>query len=421
MLLEKITVSKDANGVPDKLYIVKTDYTHIENAEQSLIETERKFRFISENISDFISIHDTDWRFNYASPSIKNILGYEPDEILSFSGFDLLHPDDVKRTVDQGFEPLIEEKKETQLRYRMRAKNNEYKWVETYAKPVVDHQGQTSSIISSTRDISDQIIAENLLKASVVEREQLLVELEQSLAKERELSELRSMFVSTASHQFRTPLTVIQSGVEIMEMYLEDLPSEKQQRFQRQFKKIQGEVERLQYLMNDILVLGRANAARTPFQPQSYNLVEFCRSIIEEKYNNRYADDRKILFSVSGKQQPVEFDHKLIGHAIENIINNAYKYSEAGNLGFDVVFNDQDVKISVTDAGMGIPEEDLKNLFQPFYRASNTSDFEGTGLGLAIMKEFVDKHSGKIFVTSILNKGTTINVILPIKQNNPPL
>jgi PAS domain S-box-containing protein len=419
MLLEKITVSKDKDGNPEKLYIVKTDYTHIENAEQSLIETERKFRFISENISDFISIHDPDWHFTYASPSIRNILGYEPEEILGLGGFDLVHPDDVRRTLDDALQPIVLERKETQLRYRMKAKNGEYKWVETYSKPVIDYKGETSSIISSTRDVTDQVNAENLLKSSVIEREQLLVELEQSLAKERELNELRSMFVSTASHQFRTPLTVIQSGVEIMEMYLEDLPGEKQQRFQRQFDKIQGEVERLQYLMSDILLLGRANAARTPFQPQTGDLIEFCKQIIEEKYNNRYPEDRKIYFSVSGNLQPVDFDPKLIGHAIENIISNAYKYSEEGNLGFDLFFTDTEVKIAISDPGIGIPEEELKNLFQPFYRATNTNEIEGTGLGLAIMKEFVDKHSGKIFVTSILNKGTTVNVILPIKQNHP--
>lgn len=419
MLLEKLTVSKDKNGKPDKLYIVKTDYTHIEHAEQSLIETERKFRFISENISDFISIHDADWNFTYASPSVRNILGYEPDEILGLGGFDLVHPDDINRTLADALQPILMERKETQLRYRMKAKNGDYKWVETYSKPVLNFKGETSSIISSTRNVTDQVDAENMLKNHVIERERLLIDLEQSLIKERELNELRSMFVSTASHQFRTPLTVIQSGVEIMEMYLEDLPAQKQERFQRQFKKIQGEVERLHYLMSDILVLGRANAARTPFQPETCDLINFCQQIIEEKYNNRYEENRKINFSVSGKIQPVDFDPKLIGHAIENIISNAYKYSEKGNLAFDVFFTGPEVKISISDPGMGIPEEDLKNLFQPFYRATNTNDIEGTGLGLAIMKEFVDKHNGKIFVSSILNKGTTVNVILPIKQKIP--
>ncbi|MCY7422264.1 MAG: PAS domain S-box protein [Chitinophagaceae bacterium] len=529
MILEKITVGKSVKDEADKLYIVKTDYTHIENIERSFIESERKFRFISENIGDFISIHDPDWNFNYASPSVKNILGYEPEEMMGMSGFDLVHPDDMLKTLDELLQPLVLNHKETQLRYRLKARDGNYKWVETYSKPVVDTRGETTSIISSSRDVTDQVDAENRLKTSeeqyrllsensndviatynldgaftyvspsclqvlgyeasellgkspglilakddsnrsvldnsifkikedkepvtfiykaltkngnekslevvlqpiiknniliaiqaasrdVTERESLLLELEQALAKERELNELRSMFVATASHQFRTPLTVIQSGVEIMELYLEDLPDNKQVRFQKQFTKIQGEVERLEFLMSDILLLGRANAARTPFNPETEDLVTFAQAIVDDKYNNRYGDDRKVLITISGPQVQVDFDKKLIGHAIENIISNAYKYSDKGNLMLAITFAKTQVKIQVTDKGIGIPAEDVKNLFQPFYRATNTSEIDGTGLGLAIVKEFVEKHNGKIFISSKLNKGTTVSVILPLKQ-----
>jgi PAS domain S-box-containing protein len=416
IILEKLVVGKDDHGNANKLYIVKTDYTDVENAEQSLLETERKFRFISENISDFISIHDPDGNFTYASPSIQNILGYQPNEILGLGAFDLIHPEDMLKTMDQALQPIVIDKKEVQLRYRMVAKDGNYKWVETYSKPVIDSKGQTSSIISSTRDVSDQVIAEQKLKDSVAEREKLLVELEQSLAKERELNELRSMFVSTASHQFRTPLTVIQSGVEIMEMYIEDLPELKQEKFQKQFNKIQMEVNRLHYLMNDILLLGRANAARTPFHPEALDVVEFCREIIDNKYNNRYSDERSIVMAVTGEPTLVDFDPKLLGHAIENILSNAYKYSYEGHLFLDVQFKELQVQIHITDQGIGIPEDDLKNLFQPFSRAANTKDIEGTGLGLAIVQEFIEKHRGKINIDSKLNKGTTVSVILPVKQ-----
>lgn len=529
MILEKLVVGKDKEDNANKLYIVKTDYTHIENAEQSLLEKEKKFRFISENISDFISIHDTDWNFTYASPSIKNILGYEPHEVLGIGGFELVHPDDLLRTLDEALEPIVLEKKEAQMRCRMRAKDGTYKWVETYSKPVIDSKGETSSIISSTRDVTDQVIAENKLKESeeqyrllsensndviaiynlngefsyvspscrqvlgyepeellgkrplafisrtkeeaklaeaeidrlvftkstgkiihkintksgeertleiwikpifkggnlsciqaasrdVTEREKLLVDLEESLAKERELNELRSKFVSTASHQFRTPLTVIQSGVELMEMYIEDLPEIKQEKFQRQFKKIQSEVERLQDLMNDVLVLGRANAARTPFNPKKSDLVSFCKEIIENKYNNRYPASRSIILNITGKPLLADFDSKLLAHAIENILCNAYKYSEKGNITFDLHFSKSEVTLNITDEGMGISEEDIKNLFQPFHRGTNALEIDGTGLGLVIVKEFIEKHNGKIILTSKLNKGTTVSVILPIKQ-----
>ncbi len=528
MILEKLVVSVDKEGDADKLYIVKTDYTNIENAEKSLIETQRKFQFISENLSDFISIHDPDWNFTYASPSVKNILGFDPQEILGLGGFDLVHADDLLAILDHSLNPIVFEKKETQFRYRMLSKDGAYKWVETYAKPVINAKGEISSIICSTRDVTDQTNAENRLKESeeqyrlisensndligihnldkefiyvspsckqvlgfdadeligkkpqdvylkkeandtlvvneanevisqkkerkyisaiitkngeekllevwlkpifkgeelvalqsasrdVTEREKLLKDLEQSLEKERELNELRAKFVSTASHQFRTPLTVIQTGVEIMEMYIEDLPKEKQQKFQKQFVKLQEEIDRLSYLMNDVLLLGRANAGRTPYEPIISNLTNFCKSILENKYNNLYPPDRQVVLSVLGNEVPISFDPKLLDHVIENILNNAYKYSTEGNLLFDIVYEEKKVNLRIADQGIGIPEDDIKNMFQPFYRAKNTYEFEGTGLGLSIVKEFVEKHGGNIFLASKLNKGTSVSVILPIE------
>lgn len=400
MLLEKVTVVTDEDGEADKVYIVKTDYTHIENAEQSLIESERKFRFISENITDFISIIDNDGRFLYASPSAEKVLGYSPEELIGEGSIYVIHPDDVPKFIEDVLEKAVFEKKESQLRYRILSKNGQYYWVETYFKPIIDAKNETTSIICSTRDVT--------------EREQLMKDLQLALEKERELNELRSQFVSTASHQFRTPLTVIQSGVELMELYLENLPNEKQAPFKKQFHKIQDEVIRLQDLMNDVLLLGRADARRTPFSPTLNNLVQFCQQLVESKYNNRFVENRQVLIEVSGNEQLVNFDTKLLDHALENILSNAYKYSDEGNIYMHLKFDYEQVTIAITDKGIGIPETDLVNLFQPFYRAANTTEIEGTGLGLSIVKEFIDKHGGQIFVVSELNKGTTVNVILPL-------
>ena len=248
------------------------------------------------------------------------------------------------------------------------------------------------------------------------ERERLMHDLEKALQKERELNELRSSFIATASHQFRTPLTVIQSGVEIMNMYLEDFSEEKRKPFDKHFKRIETEVSRLQDLMNDVLLLGRTDAKRTPFHPQSMDLVDFCTNLIENRYNNRYPNDRKIILSIEGKKQLVEFDPKLLHHSLENILSNSYKYSTAGNIQFKIKFEFETVNIHITDHGIGIPEKDLSNLFQPFYRASNSSDIQGTGLGLSIVKDFIDEHHGQIFVMSEVDKGTTVTISLPLKN-----
>ena len=251
----------------------------------------------------------------------------------------------------------------------------------------------------------------------VSEREKIMQVLEQSLLKERQLNELRSGFISNASHQFRTPLTIIQSGIEIMDIYLEGLPAEKRKPFYKQFGRIHGEVARLQELMDDILFLGRSDAKRNPFNPELNNLVEFCNELVQNKYNLRYADNRKTLLTVTGQQQLVNFDQKLIGHSIENILSNAYKYSQTGNINMHIAFEEDTVVITISDKGIGIPESDLANLFQPFYRAGNTGEIDGTGLGLSIVKNFIEEHNGQITVASELGKGTAVTISLPLKSN----
>ena len=360
-------------------------------------------RYITENSNDVIAIYNLNGEFTYVSPSCRQVLGYEPEELLGKRPFEFISRNkEEARAAFNEINNLISTKKTEKIIHKIITKSGEKRILEIWVKPIFKEQ-ELVSLQATSRDVT--------------EREKLLIELEESLAKERELNELRSMFVSTASHQFRTPLTVIQSGVELMEMYIEDLPGKKQEKFQRQFNKIQSEVDRLQYLMSDVLLLGRANAARTPFNFKRADLVKFCKDIVENKYNNRYPQNRSILLSLEGKPAPVDFNSKLLEHALDNILSNAYKYSKKGNPEFKLDFKKDEVSIHITDHGMGIPEEDQKHLFQPFHRASNTSDIEGTGLGLAIVKEFIEKHSGKINVASTLNKGTTVSVILPIKQN----
>lgn len=250
----------------------------------------------------------------------------------------------------------------------------------------------------------------------VTEREILLQEVQQALEKEKQLNALRNIFISTASHQFRTPLTIIQSSLDIMDMYVEDLAELKAKPFKKQFKRIIEEIERLQSLMNDVLLLGRSDANRTPFKPTLQDLVLFCQDIAKHKYNNRFEANRQVVITIKGNPVKVFFDNKLLDHALENILSNAYKYSETGNIDMLIHFTETHVNIAITDYGIGIPKEDVPNMFTAFYRSSNTDDFEGTGLGLAIVKEFIETHGGKIFAESEINKGTTISVLLPLKQ-----
>jgi len=138
--------------------------------------------------------------------------------------------------------------------------------------------------------------------------------------------------------------------------------------------------------------------------------------LIENKYDNRYPKDRQVILGIVGKPIEVEFDSKLLTHALENVLSNAYKYSTQGNIRMELRFESSQVAIVIADNGIGIPANDIPNLFEPFFRSGNTDEIEGTGLGLAIVKDFIEIHKGQVFINSELGKGTTVSILLPLIQ-----
>lgn len=223
-------------------------------------------------------------------------MGFEAEELIGKRAQDIFLKGKMDKISQHDYsEEVINSETEKRFLVDVITKSGEEKQLEVWLKPII--KGET-------------IVAIQSVCRNVTARESLMKYLKQALTKERELSELKSTFVSNASHQFRKPLTVIQSGVEIMEMYIEDLPEDKQAKFQRQFLKMQEEINRLSDLMNDVLLLGRANATRTPFEPKAGSLVEYCQSIVNNKYNSLQRNERQIKINVEGLEVPVLFDKK---------------------------------------------------------------------------------------------------------------
>lgn len=249
------------------------------------------------------------------------------------------------------------------------------------------------------------------LEIKVAERTKELDEarahLAMSLEKEKELSELKSLFVATASHQFRTPLSVIQSNMGVLAMQKDNMNSEFKTCFERSFNRIKGSIERMTILMDDVLILGKLTAGGINLERKPVDLSELCKEIIAT-YDEIQTSNKKIEFIQEGK--PIEFllDVKLMQHAISNLISNAVKYSVDSTISpvIKLVFGEKDVTITVKDHGIGIPEKDMAQLFTPFYRASNADDFSGTGLGSAIAKEYIELNGGTLTVESKINQGS---------------
>ncbi len=249
-----------------------------------------------------------------------------------------------------------------------------------------------------------------------VERDLTKKELKKALEKEKELGELKSQFVSMASHQFRTPLTVIQSNIELFQMLAAKIDSDLKGKFDKISKRIQTEVARLGDLMNDILLLGKLNANVLLAEIQLGNVLQDTTEVVN-RLNSIQPDKRKAKISIDGLQKNIAYDKKLLSHALSNLIDNAFKYSRnKPSPEIKISFKEQ-LEIAVIDFGRGIPNNEINKLFQPFFRSNSAQDIDGTGLGLVICKRYIELQKGTLSVHSILNKKTTFTISLPLKLN----
>lgn len=254
---------------------------------------------------------------------------------------------------------------------------------------------------------SEQIEALKALGRQVITQ----MELRLALEKEKELNELKSRFISITSHEFRTPLTTILGSAELLEHYSHKWSQEKKL---VHFKRIHSNVQHLVQLLNDVLIIGQAEAGKLEFNPEPLDVVQFCCSLVEELQLSG-GSEHTIAFSCQLPDLKGCLDEKLLRHILSNLLSNAIKYSPTGStVKFKLVGQNGQAIFQIQDEGIGIPEEDQQHLFESFHRAKNVVNIPGTGLGLTIVKRSVDLHGGKISVKSEVGVGTTFTVTIPL-------
>ncbi len=241
-------------------------------------------------------------------------------------------------------------------------------------------------------------------------RKELEQSLQATIAKEKELNELKTRFVSMASHEFRTPLATISAATETLSAYRHKLSDDQ---IDQKLKGILGQITRLTDIMDDVLRLARLQARRVEFKPELCDFDALCREIIDE-YQSQPNISHRLLYELNSPVPRVQLDKKLMRQIIGNLLSNAIKYSpENKAVLVKLEYLDEVLIFSVHDNGIGIPEADLSHIFEPFHRATNVGTIQGTGLGLVIAKESVDLHGGTITVTSGSEIGTTFTVGIP--------
>lgn len=233
----------------------------------------------------------------------------------------------------------------------------------------------------------------------------------QALTAEKELCKNKDQFVSMVSHEFRTPLNIISFSNSLLKRHLGQWTETKQLKY---LNRLQTAVEQLGNLMDEVLILGRAEAGKLRFDPQPLNLTSFCHQLLTE-VNLTLSHCLNISLVNISEFETILADKNLLRLVLLNLLSNAIKYSSTNStIEFIVSRQSELLTFQVTDRGIGITLEEQPKIFEPFYRSPNVNDTPGNGLGLAIVKKLSELQGGQINVVSKVDVGTTFKLTLPL-------
>jgi len=256
-----------------------------------------------------------------------------------------------------------------------------------------------------------------LLYRQMVKRQQAEAT-QRALAQEKELSELKLQFFSMISHEFRTPLSLIVGSAQLLEQNLKLIVEPPKL---KNLYRIQVSAKAMAQLLDDVLTLARADAGKLEFNPKKTEIQTFCLNLVED-FQESSQSKRVIKFINQGSATHPWVDEKLLYSILSNLLSNAMKYSPIDSMVYFTLTCEPDaVSFQVKDSGIGIFQEDMQNLYDPFIRGKNAKEILGTGLGLAVVKKCLDLHQGEIYVESELDVGTTFTVKISqdkFKQKN---
>jgi hypothetical protein len=360
-------------------------------------ELEQRFGLLVGHVKDYaIFLIDPEGRVMSWNKGAEQIKGYTESEIIG-QPISIFYTDEDNRLGEpfQNLQRALEQGRYESVGLRKR-KDGSVFYADVVFTPIYDDKNTLKGFAKITRDISEQKkIEEDMMN---------------TLRREKDLNEMKSRFVTIASHEFKTPLSVILSSVSLIEKYPD---TDQQDKRLKHIHRIKSNVNNLKQILDDFLSLEKLEVGIIRNRPEETDLVQLTREAIQDLENSLKAG-QQIDLHVEGTPRLIPVDIQLLRNILNNLLSNAIKYSpESSTVDCTLSYQRAMVEIQVRDRGIGIPAEEQVHLFERFFRASNSTGISGTGLGLSIVKRYLDLMGGQIHLSSIPGEGSTFTVMLP--------
>jgi two-component system sensor kinase FixL len=397
---------------------------------ENIMENAALLKAIIENAIDGILTIDERGLIESINPAATKLFGYGPEEVIG-KNVSMLMPapyrgehdgyihryqrTGVPHIIGTGREVIGLRKDGTQFPFRLGVSDVEFSGRKIYAgfihdlsrekeaeEKLKDYAAHLEELVEKrTRSLNDLVAA----------LEQAKEEVSLSLEKEKELGQLKSRFVSMASHEFRTPLSAIQLSASLIDKYAENFNNPN---ISKHISKIKNAIGNLTTILNDFLSLEKLEAGKVEPSFTKFDLVKLAEEITEEMQIVA-KQNQNIIYQHTGTTSVVNLDQNLLKNCIFNLISNAIKYSgENTFIEFNTEITGQQCIVTIKDNGIGIPESDQKYMFEAFFRAHNTGNIPGTGLGLNIVARYAGLMNGKVEFKSVVNHGTSFTILFSL-------
>ncbi len=358
--------------------------------ERLIEESEAKYRKVVENVNEGILV-TAGGRILYANPKALALTGLDDETAKSKPFIEFIHADDRERVLGNHLRRLRGESVENYYQFRVIPSNGDVRWLEISAV-VFEWQNQPATL--------------NFL-TDVTQRRQSEQDMRAALARERELSELKSRFVAVASHEFRTPLAAILSSIELLDDYGPRLPEDERKEI---VGLVKDAVARMNRMVEQVLLTSRLESGKFDFEPLPHTISALLVQVASQM-DQAHPQAARISMQCDGIDAARLVDPRLLSHILVNLLGNALKYSPPDSPVTCTAFAQGDeLHFTVADRGIGIPTADLPRLFESFHRGTNVGNIQGTGIGLHIVKECAELHRGVVEVESVAGQGATFHV-----------